>query len=156
MKGTCDGSDDHDAIECVGCTSDCGEGSYLTGECDGTGVVNAAECKACSACNWGDWIEKICSPTTDTVCKTCRSTCPKKGMLIDDETRCDGTQRKDTTKCVKDDEDGKDCKDGPCGPTSAPAAETVVLVSSSVATADDPEDAKKAAVKDAKMKLSVL
>jgi hypothetical protein len=160
MKGTCDGSADHNAVECIDCTSECGEGFYLTGKCDGTGMADAVECRACSTCSWGEWVERICSPTADIVCKPCRSTCPKKDYIIDDESRCDGTGKKDTTKCVDDGEE--ECKEEPCkhqpsgGGGGQGKQQTVVLVSSSVATGDTPEKAKQIALKDAQEKLGVI
>merc|ERR1712216_876855 len=90
-----------DGVECKPCTSECPPATFITGSCDGMGSTNEVRCTPCKICGIGEYQEKICTASADTVCSRCKTKCAK-GTIIDDRTRCDGKAGWDTTKCVPD------------------------------------------------------
>lgn len=97
----CTGESDRDTTFCEACTPNPAEGYYYTqNPCTGETREDQRWQACIETCGADEYISGRCSSTSASECTPCRTACPA-GYYMLEGTRCDGTSKYDTSKCVK-------------------------------------------------------
>lgn len=86
-------------MHCTQCKTDCGDGYYVHGNCNGTTSYDVTTCELCTTCDEGQWLDGWCNGTTrsdNITCRDCVSSCDENWYL---DGHCNGLEHRDNVTC---------------------------------------------------------